>query len=266
MSIKPNRTAIEPAAPAVSVIENELPAYRAVLPMAVVALILGVLSVLSFASYYLLALAVLAVLIGIFADRKIQKFADLYTGRGLAQAGVGLGLIFGLTAVTVSSVQGFLNARQASAFGREYAKVLSAGTFDQAVWWTQPPSGRVSFTPEKLMAELTGSPTNAHAFDEKNAGLKSLKKALNTPGAALHFQKLESSGIDGLTPFGVILYEAHAPQAAEPEGFARVICKATQNKLGAYEWWVEAVTYPVKPETAYELPAKAVDDGHGHAH
>lgn len=266
MPIEPNRTAVETVA--ASAIENEIPAYRAVLPGAVLALILGVLSVLAFASLYLLALAVLAILVGFLADRKIQKYSDLYTGRGLAQAGIGLGLIFGLTVVTVTLIQSFLYARQATSFGREFANILSTGTFEQAIWWTQPPGARINLTPEKLMTELTGSPTNAHMFEEKNAGLKNLKKNLATPGAKLIFEKLEDSGIDGLTPYGVALYEAHAPQAADPkekEEFVRVFYKAAQNKQGRYEWWVDSLTYPAE-SGAFQLPSKPVDDGHGHAH
>ena len=32
-----------------------------------------------------------------------------------------------------------------------------------------------------------------------------------------------------------------------------------------YEWWVDDVRFPYKPKS-YVAPAKAPDDGHGHAH
>src|SRR3954469_19234646 len=69
--------AIEPQAPPekeqLSPIENEIPAYRAISPMAIGSLVLGLISALSFADTTFLAASVLAVAAGIYAQWKIRK-------------------------------------------------------------------------------------------------------------------------------------------------------------------------------------------------
>lgn len=258
------------AAPAtVSAIENEIAAYRAISPLAVVALILGVLSVLSFASPYFVVLPVLAATSAVLADRKIQRMPDILTGRGLAQAGLGLGLVFGLTSVAVSSVQGVLRINQAKTFARKYEAVLRKVSLDEILWYGQPPAIRVQYTPEQF-AQATGKdPTSARMADEKNAPYKLFLKALAVPGAAVHFREIETHGEDGLELFAAAQYEIHSPNAAPPEPkeqFAVAVMKATRTGKGRYEWWVEDFRFPYKPATFVAPASKAADDGHGHAH
>src|SRR5260370_23072337 len=123
----------------VSAIENELPTYRAISPGAVVSLIFGILAVLSFASWYFLAFAAAAIVVGVLSGRKIQKMPDVLTGNGIAQAGIALGRIFGLTAVTIVTVQSALRERQAAAFGPAYEKVLSKGSPNYLLFYNPPP-------------------------------------------------------------------------------------------------------------------------------
>ena len=73
MALHPNVSPADPEATPRPAIENELPAYRAISPHAVVGLIAGVLAVISFASLYFLAFAVIAILLGIYADRRIRR-------------------------------------------------------------------------------------------------------------------------------------------------------------------------------------------------
>ena len=83
----------QPRPVASTVIENEIPAYRAISPLAVLSLVLGLLSLLCFTDPSFLVVAALAVTAGLLADRKIQRMPDVLTGRRLAQAGVALGLL-----------------------------------------------------------------------------------------------------------------------------------------------------------------------------
>lgn len=253
-----------------SVIENEIPAYRAIAPGAVFALIFGILAVLSFASEWFLAFAVLAILLGFLAERKIKRMPDLLTGTGLAQAGMGLGLVFGLSSLTISTVQSYWYAKKATEFATVYADVLTKGTFEQAVWWGQPPQARSALTPEKLVAEMTGSPQNAQSFEARVESLRKLKKSLSIPGSELHFERLERSGTDGVVPYGLALYEVHTPhdpgaKAADEDKdlYAVAYYKGVPSKDGGYDWWVENLTYPAKPGSV-QTPVKKVDDGHGH--
>jgi hypothetical protein len=272
VTIEPNVTPPSSDPFSRSAIENEIPAYRAVSPGAVTALILGVLAILSFVSWYFLPIAVLAVVVGFLADRKIQKLPDVFTGRGIAQAGLGLGLIFGLTSVAINTVQSAINTKNATAFAHTFEQVLAKGKFEEAIWWTQPPEARAKQTPEKLVAEMTATPQNAQMFEQKNGPLRLLKKRLEQPGSALHFERLEATGVDGLNPYAAALYEVHSKpdeaekkDAKETEEFALVYFKALKNKKGATEWWVEDFSFPAKPG-GFVAPTKKVDDGHGHAH
>ena len=122
MPLEPKPTSLQADSLAASAIENEIPAYRAIAASAVVALILGVASILCFVELVFPAARRTGSLVGFTADRKIQRFPDLFVGRGMAQAGLGLGLVFGLTAVTIGTAQSFLLAKQAKDFGRAFAR------------------------------------------------------------------------------------------------------------------------------------------------
>jgi hypothetical protein len=256
-------------APAAPVIENEIPAYRAVSAQAVLALILGLISVFCFASLYFLIVAVLAVVVGFLADRKIQKLSDILTGRGFAQAGVGLGLVFGLTSVSIETVSSFLRARDASKFARVYEKVLQDESFEQAVWWTMAPTMRENTPAKKMIEEMTSGPQGAQSFEQRYGALRELKKQLTTEGATVHFQGLQTHGIDGLSPYAAAVYEVHVPKAEKPEQreqYALAFIKSMKDPKGKSGWWVENVSFPVAPGADFQLPTKPVDDGHGHAH
>lgn len=268
MSIDPNVQApvTEPLPKAVSAIENEIPAYRAISPQAVVAVILGVLSVLSFASWYFLILAVGAVALGFLADRAISRAPDRLAGRGLAQVGIVLGLLFGLTTVTIGTVQDFLRAREAKAFAQVYEEVLKTGSFEQVVWYEQPPEVRKAHTPEESFADLTKGQSNAAMFEQKHAPVREFKKALGESGGDVHFSGLEKHDDDGMSLVATALFEVHTPKAEKAEDkerFALAYMKAEKGKNGKYEWWIENFLFPYKPAT-FVVPSKPVDDGHGH--
>lgn len=270
MSIEQNITVPATEPDTVSAIENEIPAYRAINPQAIVALILGVLAVFSFASWYFLSLAVAAAFVGFLADRKIQRFPDVLTGRGFAQAGIGLGLTFGLTALTVTTVQGVLRTSQAKAFAQTYMETARKGTEQQLIWLGQPPETRASSTPEEVVASMMKEREGAMMFEQKFGSIRELKKRMAEPGAEIHYESVESHGEEGLNPFAAVVFEVHSPQAkkaAEKEQRALAFMRGTKTKGGRYEWWVETLTFPYTPTgTPFQPPAKAVDDGHGHAH
>jgi hypothetical protein len=250
-------------------IENEIAAYRALSPGAIVALVCGVLSILSFASYDFLAFSVAAIVLGVLADRKIQRLPEILTGRGLAQAGVGLGLMFGLTALTVTTVQDFMRARQAKTFAHTVENLLKEGTYDQLLWYSQPAVVRAKNTPEKLLKDMSKDAQSAMSLGERYGALKMLNDNLKAPENEVHFKGLEGHGEDGLDSFAAALYEVHFPKAEKPEDkerYALAVIKGVKSKTGALEWYIESVQYPYKPKSLSGPAPKAVDDGHGHAH
>jgi hypothetical protein len=265
VSIESNLTP-RPAEPStVSAIENEIPSYRAISPQAVFSLICGVLAVLSFVHPVFLGCAAGAVLLGILADRKIRRMSDVLTGREIAQAGIALGLIFGLAAITTTSVQSWVRVREAAKFARSYGDVLNVGSLQEAFWYGQNPSYRQGKTPDELYAETrkAGGPS----FEMGETPLNELKAHIAKEGAKLRFVKIEQHGKDKLDLFATALYELDRTATKEhPEDkeFALAILRGS-NSDRKYEWWTEKLVFPYKLDTFQPAP-KPVDDGHGHAH
>jgi hypothetical protein len=232
----------------------------------VFSLIVGILAVLSYAHPFFLLFAATAVVLGVLSDRKIQRLPDVLTGRGLAQAGIALGLVFGSTALTISTVQSMLLTREAGKFARKYEGVLAKGSYDESLWWSQAPLTRKDKTPAQLVSEMNKSGKDKPMFDMHYADLRSLKDAVAAPGSEVHFQRIERQGDDGSNAYASAVYEVHLPKPkppAESVSHALAILKGTKT-AGRYEWWVEQVQFPYRPNT-YVEPAKPVDDGHGHA-
>jgi len=267
-----------------SVVEHEFPTYQAVSTRAVFAVICGLLAGLSFAHplFYLFAAA--AVALGWSADRAIRRHPDVLTGGTLARAGVGLGLVFGLSIFTVTTVQDFLTGRRASAFAVEYARMLKDRPLADLYWIGLHPSTRAATTPEENLKQMETGQEAAAMAEMKYAGLRQLSADLKASEKnTIVFDGIETMGKEDLTVVAIARFDVHVAElpARREEGeehehrddravpidaHAMAVIKGAvpEGKRG-YEWWVDDVTYPYQPKTA-GLPEKAVDDGHGHAH
>ena len=252
-----------------SPIENELPAYRAISSRAVLSVLCGILAVFSIASPFFYIFAVLAVVVGFTADWNIQRYPDILTGRGLAQTGAALGLIFGLGIFTVSSVQGYIHARNAESFAKYYAEVFKTGDLAQLLWLEIPPVQRKSISAEDVMKKDQAKKKEAAMYEMKTAPVRNLKKRLDSSkDQEIHFVRLEGEAREGMNLVALALFEVHGPESQDfpkKEEYALAILKAMSEGGKGYEWWVDDLQYPYKPATA-TLPEKPVDDGHGHAH
>ncbi len=270
MSIDQNASPPAPAGAAgsrVSAIENEIPTYRAISAGAVFSLVLGVLSLLSFAHWSFLLCAVAAIVVGVVSERKIVRLNDVLTGRSLAQAGIGLGLVFGLASLTNTLVQNWVQTREAERFARRYAEVVNKGTVEELAWYGQSPRIREGKTPQELFAEIKKQSPSPSAMETMLGSVTRLKSTVQNNKAEVHFVRLEQIAKDGLDVIAPALLEIH-PGAGKslPEGeeYALAVLRAwTRNRK--FEWFVENVSYPYKP-ASYIPAAKPVDDGHGHAH
>ena len=181
-----------------SPIENELPTYRAISKSATISLLCGILASFAFAYLFFLVFAVLAVCLGILANRGIRRHPDMLTGRGMANAGIALGIIFGLVVTTYTSVQTFVLTRDASQFGERYAEVLQKGSFGDLLWYGLYPDTRKEKTPEQALQEFESTKAKERMLmDQKMAPLQGLKKHLTGANAGhLHFVDIESHGVD----------------------------------------------------------------------
>jgi hypothetical protein len=269
-----SRLIVDESAPTPSAIENELPTYRAISGPAVCSLICGILASFSFANLFWLIFATLAVVLGIVANVAIKHYPDILTGRRLANAGIAMGLVFGLVASTYTAVQSFVLTREAAKFGRQYAEVFHTGSLGDILWYNLHPEMRKTKTPQQVLKEFESAKAKERmSIDQKVAPMNSLRKRLATSkDETFHFVDIENQGQDDSNPreigyFATALFEVEGPGSKEfPEKkqYALAILKG-RSKGRHFEWWVEDVRFPYKP-SSYQAPEKAVDDGHGHAH
>lgn len=267
----------------VSAVENEIPTYRAISPLAIGSLFFGLLSILCFASLGFLIAAALAVLLGTLAARKIKLQPDILTGRGYAQLGIALGLICGLSATTYTVTQDFLLRRQAVKFMQgELIPTIADGDLNGVLWYKAPPDRRRSMTPEQVRKAMDNPNATGTAYIEAqtSGAVRLIQDLKKWTGAVVEFGGIESIGREDTKPVAVALvrirwpesHEAasgddhdHAAPGTESRGdFAAFTLKSQQqNNSRSLSWWFDECYYPYAPES-YQPKAKAVDDGHGH--
>lgn len=264
---------VEKPAPAISAIENEIPTYRAISTRAVFSLVCGALAALSIADLMFLVFAVLAIVLGLLAHVSIKRYPDQLTGRRLANAGISLGLVFGLTVITYTVIQGYILSRSASKFALEYARALKEGSLGDALLYREGAEQRKGKTAEQAEKEFQNMSSRERGPAElRIASLQKLRKALAPKEAHIHLHGIESQGVDE-SRVGKVYYFATAVfevegspgvSASEGNNLALAVLKG-DAKGRHYEWYVEDVIYPYIRKT-YQAESKPVDDGHGHAH
>ncbi len=256
-------------------IENELPAYRAISACAVVSVACGVIAVCTFANQLFYVFSILAVGFGVWAQRSIKRFPDMLTGKGLANAGIGLGLIFGLAAGTISTVQYVVRSRQATKFAVMYAGVLKSPDLGEILWYNAHPDMRKDKTSAELLQEFDARAKDKQMMEMKMGPLAQLF-ALRSRIAASKQQDVHFVGIEGVGEaesgglevqvYALAVYEVVGPptkEFPEPKQYALALLKA-RPKGREYQWWADNVTFPYTPRS-YTPPAKPVGDGHDHA-
>ncbi len=250
------------------VIENEIPAYRAISARAVASLILGLGSVFCFTSLWFLLLVAGSVLFGWAAIRAIQRLPEIITGTGLARTGMGLGLVFGVSATTQIIAQDLLLTYEASQFAKMYVGVLKNESIALAAWYRQAPDVRKERTPEMLIEELRKAPKNPSSGDlyaTETAEISAIKQRLKAPNQEIHFSKIETKLVDGLTQYANALIDLDGPATAEypdKEQFALLDMMKTPGS-GPNDWRIRSIRYPYKPASS-GLQTEKKDDGHGH--
>jgi hypothetical protein len=256
------------------VIENEIPTYRAISTHAILSVACGVLSACSFAHWFFYVFAVLAVGLGIWAHWRIQQLPDILTGKFLANAGIGLGLIFGLGSGTVSTVQHLVRVKQATLFANKYLEVLRGADLSEMLWYNAHPDTKKGKTAAQIMEELDSKPRERKMM-EMSMGpmakmLKLHQRLSSTKGQNVKFVRIEAVGDDeglgaDMKIYALALYEIDGPTStAFPEEREYAIALMKARRTGRiYDWWVDSVIYPVNPKS-YALPQEPAGDTHGH--
>jgi hypothetical protein len=259
-----------------SAIPNELPTYRAISTRAIFSVVCGVVASFTFAHPFFYVASVLAVVLGILAHRTIRQHPDMFTGSGLANAGIALGLIFGLTSASYTVVQTYVRTRQAEKFAKQYAEILESPTLANILLYSIHPDGRQTQSGEEIVQKLES--TNARdkmSVDRKFGQTVALKKRLqSSKDEHVEFVRIESLGEDEgngieIPIYALALYELHGPGSKEfPEKQQHALAVLKGRLKGkTYDWWVDDLRYPYTPQTFVPpTTTKAPDDGHGHAH
>lgn len=266
-----------------SPIENEIPTYRAVSPTAVASLGLGVLSALSFTSLFWTSTAVLAVVFGVVSLRSLKRFPDVLTGRSFAQAGIAMGLVFGVTSVAYVVVSLVILYSDARTFARQFNETLVETQMrkpletSDVVWYMIPSSMRRGITPEDAKAQLSSMMKNSEKVAHIDGSLRAMiGHAKDDP---IEFVSVESAEFIDLNAYASVLFRVGSPAKAEHEhkegethdperekgiGYALVLFKGTGPRNSPNRWHVDDIRYPYEPNSYVAPIAPPPDDGHGH--
>jgi hypothetical protein len=260
-----------------SAIDNEIATYRAISGKAIFSIVCGIFASCSFASLYFLAFSICAVLFGVLALRAIKQFPDMYTGTTLANAGIGLGLVFGLAAFTYDTVTNYNRSSSAGKFAQAYADVMISGSLGDVLLQGLNPESRKNKKAADVEAELEAvqaKPKEKMAMEQKINPIRTLRKRLQaSKDEKFHFVDIETHGIEEthgahFQYYAVALFEVEGPGSAEfPEKkqLAAAVLKGVPSGR-ITEWWVDDIKFPYVPKSIGPVESKPVDDGHGHAH
>jgi hypothetical protein len=257
------------ATPVEAAIENEIPTYRAISSLAILSLILGLIALFSLIESFFIGVAVLAVAAGLYADWKIRRLPDVLTGRTLAQAGVALGLIAGLGAVTLGYIQSFIRDREAAQFARQYAQILKNRSIAECLFYRLPPEARKDSSPEAAMDQFQKmSRRDPRMFQEQVRPMDELKKRLaKSSDSRVVFDQVEATAVEGFDTLARVRLKVEAPgDGTLGENYALLLLKGKPGR--PYQWSLMRMDYPYVPGRkggADPFPGtEPIGDGHGH--
>jgi len=213
--------------------------------------------------------------LGIWAQRSIRRFPDMLTGQKLANAGIGLGLIFGVASGTVTTVQYFVRSKQAAIYAKKYAEVLQSADLGSILWYNAQPELRKDKTGADMIKELDSKPKEkqmmAMSMGPLGQALALRERIASSKEVTVRFVRIEAVGDDEgrgteLQIYALALFEITGPgtkKFPEKQQYSLGVLKA-RPKGRIYEWWTESVVFPYVPRS-YVSPAAPVGDGHDHA-
>ena len=230
-------------------IDNEIPAYRALTPLAVLSLVFGIVSVLTFTELGFSLFGVAGILFGVLAHRKIRAFPELYTGDKLANAGIAVSLMFVLCAWTITLMQGWMITRAADKFGEQYVKAIKSGSFDELAYYQATPDQRKGKTAQKVASEMMEGVRAQREFEMIHVGLTHLFERVKTAKDQLKidYEGVTNHASDGLQVKAIQRFAVTGPVTKDfPEAtqYAGVFITGLP-KNNEYEWFVTSVDFPV---------------------
>ena len=232
----------------VPVIENELPAYRALSRAAIAALVFGVASILTFLWPYFGVLGALAIVSGVAAQGKIRRMPDVLTGTKMANAGIGLGLFFTLSSLTILGVQYWIMDHEAGKFAREYVEALRSGSLDKAIYFESNAAFREGKAVEEVAKEYREGMSKGGMFEMQTQGVRDIQKRLaSTPGQSIELGDLighDILGMDVYVSYLLVLKGPKSPEFPEETQYATAVLQGNP-KGRTYGWLVKSLRFPV---------------------
>lgn len=233
------------------VIENELPAYRAIAPMAIASLILGLAAIFAFVNIYFAAFGALAIAAGVMARRQIRRMPDVWTGSKMADVGTGLGLLFGLSAVTISVVQLAIINHQARKFALDYVATLRSGSLEDAIYFQQHPESRKKAKSRgELVAELKAGMRMPGMFEQESKATIDVIKRLSGPGQSIELGPRLETLVDKMDVYIDFVVTVKGPKTQEfPDETQYGLLRLLGVPDGkTYGWKVFALKFPLPPD------------------
>jgi ABC-type multidrug transport system fused ATPase/permease subunit len=230
--------------------ENVVSTYRAITPLAIASLILGLAAIFSFLSLWFAISGALALVSGIMAIRAIRRLPEALTGERMANAGIALGLLFSLAAVTIDFVQVWIMDREATKFVRGYVADIQSAALEQALFLHADPGYRKEKTPEENIAQYSGSPQSKGIFEMETQGVRDMiKRIKSTPGQTVTLSRILNHAADGMGAYVEFVLILQGPKSQDfPAETQYGIVGVHGNPEGrVYAWKVQSTKFPATP-------------------
>ena len=180
------------------------------------------------------AAAVGAILLGWQALRLIAKYPDVYTGAGLARAGIGLGIVCGLGSATIVGTQSFILNNEAKKFSRHFAQELKTKDFPTLMWYRVSPAARQGKTGEEVTREAQASAREGGIYETEFGPMKVCSDKIREGEMDVELVSIEQSGLDGLTPYAYAILEVHSHKTPSEQPFRSNTARRKSFTRGLY--------------------------------
>lgn len=222
----------------------DLPPYRAVSPLSIVACLLAVTSALALVHPVLWCVPVVAVAVALAALRSIARQPDTLVGRQAALAALAIAVFFGTWAPAQLTVRRIVIPRHARQFAEYWLSLLCEGRVYEAHQWTEDPSYRVPADVD--LREFYQSDSDAKQRLEEylsNEPVRSLVR-LGREAQPLFVRTVDVEG-GGKSSLAVLIYDVRSPQKPTVPLTIQIAVERTAGSGGKPpQWRVDRVGLP----------------------
>jgi hypothetical protein len=238
--------------------EADLARYHSYSGMAVAGLFLGMLSVVAFWHPILCCVPAAAALVNIFALRRIAHFAPELAGRGMALAGLGMSLMFGIAAPTRLGVVSENERAQARSVALQWFAYLRDGQPEMAAQLQLDPGHR-KLPGDDVWAYYRDDPTGPD-FMRKFVDARAVRNLLALgKQAQVRYYDTE---IDQRSPNRATMAQVYSvtfERDGQPTTFlVRLVMRKQLRGISAGRgWWIVSTNLVTTPPESWPATARA---------